>query len=663
MKGQVNCVKLSFTAVSLTLIMALLLGVSGSSLAVPETGDWGPWEWYYRNDTLDNFDQLGESPMLTDKVEAGELPPVEDRLPQDVLVLEGLEGIGQYGGMWRTGYVSAAQWTQPVSGIFGPPALARSAPDGQIIPNLAKSWELSEDAMEYTLYLREGVKWSDGEPFTADDFIFWYEAEFGNEYIMPSPPARWAPGGEPMQMEKIDDYTVHFTFAAPHPIFPNFIKRHGHYINQPKHFMSQFHPDFADSDELDALLDEYGLDQWWQLYDLKSEQIYWRSTNQQPDQPVLQPYVVVERTDDLVFFERNPYYYKVDAEGNQLPYIDELRAEAVSDSELKELKAIAGDWDYHDGQASSLPMYIENEEAGDFKTYVWQDSQMAVDSPHPNMTHQDPVLREIFQDARFRQALSLAIDRDEINELVYFNQAEPRQGTVIPPSPLFKQEYKEAYADYDVDRANAKLDDMGLERGPDGIRLRPDGEPLRFVLDCRATFIDRMATSELLVDYWQELGLDVRLEGIGAEYQYEMIAANEHDVTMWGSRMVGEQMERMIHPFIPSGGGGNPRTGPLWGQWYESGGTEGEEPPEWFGYLYDLWDVVQTTTDDEERYDALAQIVEAQAENIWFIGTVGLSPVPMVFNADLRNIPEELLFTFERDYAVLGNADTFYFDR
>ncbi len=643
----------------------LIVSLFGSAAAFfpEEPGDWDPFTWYNRNDRLENFDQLNESPMLRERVEAGELPPVEERLPKDVLVLEPLEEVGQYGGEWRTAFVSAAQWTQPVSGIMGPPALSRGAIDGQHIPLVAKGWEMSEDQTEATIYLREGMRWSDGEPFTTADFMFWYENVFGDEHLMPSPPMRWTPGGEPMEMEAVDDYTLHFTFAAPHPVFPNYIRRHLHYAYYPSHYMSQYHPNFVSAEEMDALLDDYGLEEWWQLFDLKSEQLYWRSTQRQPGQPTLLPYVVTEREGDVVIMERNPYYYKVDHEGNQLPYIDTLRAEALADAEVRELKAIAGEVDYHDGQASNLPMYIENEEEGNYKTYIWRDSEMAVIGLFPNLTHTDPVLREIFQDVRFRQALSLAIDREEINDLVYFGLAEPRQGTVIPPSPLYREEFARAYADYDPERANELLDEMGLERGDDGIRRRPDGEPLRLTLDCRAQFIDRMAGSELIVDYWQDLGLDVTLEGLGAEYQYEQIVANEHDITVWGSRMVGEQMPRFSTPFVPAGSGANPRSAPLWAQWYESGGEAGEEPPPWMMEVYDLWTTVQTTPDDDERQEALFEMVKLQAENLWFIGTVGMNPVPLVINADIKNVPDGLIMTFNRDYTVEGNVDTWFFDQ
>lgn len=655
-----NKIKLIMSLFILVMFFALASSVTHASF-FPEEGDWDPFTWYARNENITDFEQLGESPMLQERVEAGELPPVEERLPQDALVLEPLEEIGEYGGTWRTNYISGFAWTQTVAGMYGPPAVGRSAPDGQIIPNVAKGWEMSDDAKEYTLYLREGMKWSDGEPFTADDFMFGYEAVVGNEYLMPSPPSRLMPGDELLEMEKIDDYTIKFTFAEPHPIWPNFMKRRAHEdFVYPKHFMSQFHPDFASEEEIEAEMEKHGFDEWWQLFEYHADPLYWRSEQRRPDTPTLLPYVVTERTEDAVYMERNPYYYKVDPEGNQLPYIDKLRAVSITDGEVGELQAITGDLDFHDGQAVNLPMYRENEEDGNYKTYIWHDSEMSVITLLPNMTHEDPVLREIFQDDRFRKALSLAIDREEINDLVYYGLATPRQGTVIPPSPLYREEFAETYADYDPERAKEYLADMGLEVDEDGNWLRPDGEILSFTIDCRSTFIDRMAGGELLVEYFHDIGLDVDLEGIGADYQYEMVRANQHDVTIWGSRMVGEQMERMINPFVPSDGR-NARTGMLWGRWYESDGEQGEEPPQVIKDLYGHWETVQTTTDDQEREDALFEIVKSQAENIWFIGTVGMNPIPVIFNADIRNIPENLLFTYERDYAVLGNVDTYFF--
>ena len=413
-----------------------------------------------------------QAPMLAQMVAAGELPPLEERLPAEPRVIEPLESIGEYGGTWRLG---SARGPEPFYDHIGFDSFMIFNPANEIVPNVLADLEVNEEATQYTLHLREGMKWSDGEPLTTEDFMFWYESVLQNENLTPTAPLWLTANDELAVFEAIDDYTLTITFAAPAPFF---LLEAGQAVTRnvlkPAHYMQQFHVDFTDEAALEEALAAEGLDIWYELYDLRANPVI------NTELPTLNAWVVTRGLGDGIeslSFERNPYYWKVDPEGNQLPYIDAVELTLVEEAEVLNLMALDGafDWQEKDvARQDTLPLFYDNAERGDYRIFTMYEDNTNFAVYHPNFDHPNPELRELMRDARFRQALSLAIDREAITELVHFGVTEPRQPVPLPETPFYSEEAETAFLNYDPERASELLDELGLtERNSEGIRLLP----------------------------------------------------------------------------------------------------------------------------------------------------------------------------------------------
>ena len=429
--------------------------------------------------------EFSQAPMLRTMVAAGDLPPLEERLPVEVLVIEPTEEIGQYGGTWHKAWVGDPIAVEKALGDGH--AMLRWSWDGRkVMPNLVTRWEVLEDAKVFTFTLRKGVKWSDGVPFTTDDVMFYWEDVVLNEELTPVYPNWLSVEGQRPEVEALDEYTFRFTFPVPYPTFIEVFT--SGFFYQPKHYAQQFHINYASAEKVEQMTKEAGFDHWYQLYAAKTEYAAtggWWVTN--PDHPTLWAWQLkIPREEQQMVYERNPYYWKVDTAGNQLPYIDKVTIDMVQDAEMVNFKAMTGELDFQQ-RGIAFPNYtllMENREKGDYRILTWKIAFGSNPFYHLNLTHTDPVLRQIFQDVRFRKALSLAINRDEINELVYLGTGEPRQASIVSGALYYSEKWATSYAEYDPERANAFLDEMGLsERDKDGFRLRPDGKTLLLSID------------------------------------------------------------------------------------------------------------------------------------------------------------------------------------
>ncbi len=607
---------------------------------------------------------LGEPPLLEDLVAEGELPPMEDRLPADVLVVDTPHEIGQYGGTLNTATLSLLGWGDHVAGFNFMGAMVKPAPgaDG-VVPSVAKELEYDEDMTVFTFHLREGMRWSDGEPYTTEDVLFWYEDVLFNEELTPTIPAHLRDEGEVAELEVIDDYTFKLSFVSPQPFFPEILAFQGWWFVVPSHYVKQFHVDYADPDELQEMMDEHGFDAWYDLYDYKNEQI--AQVPLHPDRPSLTAYHLAEITSDRLVLERNPYFWKVDSEGNQLPYIDRIIGNLVSDLEVAQGQILSGEIDFatRNVDIRNYPMYRQYEEEGGYRTLLWDQALGSEVIYQFNLTHEDPVMREIFQDKRFRQAMSLAMDRDEINDVVYYGQGLPRQFTVLPTSSYFQDEFGSAYADYDPERAGELLDEMGLdEMDSAGFRLRPDGDRLTFTIEYTSRPYPVLPNIELVTEFWRDVGIDARFQEISGELQTQRATGNMMDATIWGGDAVTDLMfphnNHFLMPTLPSWGN---TIWPLWSDWVATDGEDGEEPPEDIKHLIDLRARVLREPDADERHAIITEILEIQAENLWAIGTVGLSPRPIIANKNLGNVPEENLWAWDTYTGCHVHLETMFF--
>ncbi len=605
--------------------------INGQSLATQYTS-----VEEYEEATGKKIAKFSESPVLRTKVAAGELPPVEERLPEDVAVIIPTEEIGQYGGTLRIVSVEPNGSTD-AQYFAGAEHWFTLAPDNKtVIPCLAKGWESSEDGKSITLYLRKGMKWSDGAPFTADDVMFWYEDILLNKELTPTVGSNWSPGGEPVIVEKIDDYTVSFDFAASYPIVKYIFARDIYFL-YPKHYLREFHIKY--NLKANELAKEEGYEQWYQLFKAKSHQR--DGMPLVPGLPSLSSFTCVERTPEYFIFERNPYYWKVDSEGNQLPYVDRIESTYVQGNEMYTAKAVTGQSDFalRATNLQDYTLYKENAEKGKYRVVLWKSATNVSNFYYVlNLVHLDPVLRPIFQDVRFRRALSLAIDREAVNEALFFGMGTPTQATVAPGDRFYEESFIKAYIEYDVEGANQLLDEMGLKWDEKHeYRLRPDGERLSFICEVYSGGKAGPQT-EMVTKYWQELGIDVVMKLEGAQLFVANLVGNK--MSMYAS--TGYYTELLLYAngimFVPAA-----ITMPWipWARWYNKEEKGAEEPPQWAKQLLEWWEEIKTTLDEERRTELGKKIVAEQAENLWRIGVVGLLPQPLIVSERLRNVPEK----------------------
>ena len=586
---------------------------------------------------------LSEAPMLAERVAAGELPPVEERLPTQPLVLEPLEEIGRYGGTWDAVLTGGGDrvWLERTVAYDN---LVRWDPEWtEVVPNLAHTFEVNEDATQFTFHLREGHRWSDGEPFTSADILFFYEV-ISDPRLYPVPPSWLIAADELATFEAPDDLTIEITFAEPNGLFlQDMATMTGRWLTHfPRHYASQFHIDH-NPDGVEALMVEAGVDTWEDLFHLRNGSAqnqagHWRNV----DKPRLEAWVQLtpyDGTTTRVLFERNPYYFKVDPEGNQLPYIDEVAFQVVQDREVTLLRAISGEMDFQWRRINSpqqRPVLVQHAEEAGYAFHERRPSLMNAALFYLNLTHSDPIKREIYQNRDFRIGISHAIDRQEIIDVMLVGQGEPWQAAPRPESPFFDEEFAKQYTEHDVDLANEYLDRAGYtERDGDGFRLGPDGE--------RIIIVAEMAAGQGFDDYavlmqrqLSDVGIDFEVRVIERSLYETRRSGNDLDAGFW----FGEGgMEVFLDPryYFPFNFESDFAVG--WAYWYE-GRPEGIEPPEAAQRQMALYDEIITTADAERQAELMRELLDIAQEEFWVMG-ISLPPTQLGVTAvGMRNTPD-----------------------
>jgi peptide/nickel transport system substrate-binding protein len=651
---------LSYVRMLLGVILALTMILSACQAATPaavvteppvEEATQAPAPTQAPEEPVSKYN---EAPALKEMVAIGELPPVEERLPENPLIVEPVESIGQYGGTWRRAFTGIKDFHAFGRQIYDPILRWPRDPKDAIQPGLADEWSWSADGTTMTLHLREGLKWSDGEPFTTADITFWWEDIENDPNITPSIHNEWIVNGKPMELEVVDDYTINLKFDGPNGLaervglafhgnqWPLGFERFGFFA--PRHYLEQFHPKYNKDLTDYTLFEEKSFD-----YNI--------------ERPVMTAWQITEwgpAATQLVA-TRNPFYWKVDPDGNQLPYIDKIVMGLFEDPQALNLQAINGDIDFQFRRMSlsNYPIFKENEEKNDYKILLWPDAVPSKIAYYFNQSIDDPGLREIFQNVKFRQAMSVSINRDEINEVSYLGLGTPRAFTVVPDSPYYDTSYENLWTEYNPDMANQMLDEIGLVKGTDGYRTRLDGSPLEIVVEGMEW--DQASTDEmqLVVSYWNAVGIKSSLTLLNRDIYWPRAGANEVQVATWTeSRAIDPMVDPIwVFPFDERSW-----MAPAYGTWFKSKGELGQEPTDEFKKAMDLYAEFQTSIDPVRQLEIAQELVKWNVENVMVIGTVGLQPNVVVVKNNFKNVPEN--FTTDWIYMAPGTLDPchFYFD-
>jgi peptide/nickel transport system substrate-binding protein len=534
----------------------------------------------------------------------------------------------------------------------------------ELVPDILKDVEV-EDGRVFTMHLRPGHRWSDGEPFTSEDFRYWWEDVANNEQMMPvGPPAELHVDGELPEVEIIDELTVRYRWSSPNPLFlPALAGATPTFIYMPAHYLKQFHEKYADPDKLAALVDNAQARDWAQLHGRMDEM--YDLTN--PDLPTLQPWRPTTPPPATRFvFERNEHFHRVDSGGQQLPYIDRVVFDVVDDK-LIPVKTGAGETDLQ-SRGLFFKHYTflkESEERSHLNTFLWEEARGAHLAIYPNLNAKDEVWRALFRDVRFRRALSLGIDRDEINQIMYFGLGTGGANTVLPKSPLFKPEYRDTWADYDLEQANALLDEIGLtERSEEDLRLLPDGRPMELIVETAGEETEQSDILELVGESWLKLGIKIHTKPSQREVFRNRVFAGDALMSVWYGLENGiPSAEMSPNEFAPTTQ--QQLQWPKWGQHFETEGTAGEAPDEpEAAKLLELFKAWRTASDSEERGAIWHAILKIYGDQVYSIGLISGVMQPVAVRETLHNVPEEAVYNWEPG-AQFGvyRPDTFWFEQ
>ena len=603
-----------------------------------------------------------EAPMLAKKVAKGELPPVDQRLPANPEV-EGYDwpgqGPGKYGGELDMLVSSAKDGKLMV--WYGYARLVRYDAHYQIVPDILESFDV-QDGRIFTFHLRKGMKWSDGAPFTSEDFRYYWEDVANDTDLSPvGPPPEMLVDGVPPTFEVLDETTVRYTWSKPNAAFlPALANAAPLFIYRPSHYLKQFHIKYADPDKLKKLVAKSGQRNWAALHNKLDNQ----GKDDNPKLPTLDPWIPITKPPaDRLLFLRNPYFFRVDPQGRQLPYIDKVALQ-VTDEKLIAPKAGAGEATLQ-GRGLRFEDYTflkDGEDAGGYRVSLWHDGRGSAFALYPNLNTNDPVWRALNRDVRFRRALSLGIDRHEINQVVYYGLAREGGNTVLPQSELYKPEFQQAYASHDPKTANALLDAIGLtKRDSEGFRLLPDGRPLTIIVDLAGQIAEEADVMELIGDEWSEIGVRVFTKPSALDVFRNRIFSGESMMSVWTGLDDGvataDSMPQELAPVMQQD-----LQWPKWGQYFETRGMSGEPPdtPE-AKQLMDLMAAWRAAGDSASRREVWERMLQLYADQVYTIGIVSDVPQPVVVSRRLHNVPEMATYAFDPGaYFGIYHPDLFW---
>lgn len=605
-----------------------------------------------------------ESPALKEEVAAGKLPPVAERLPRTPYVTQMGDGRtpGKYGGDLNILMGRTKDVRQMV--VYGYARLVKYDRNFEIVPDILEAVEVDEGRI-FTMRLRKGHRWSDGAPFTTEDFRYWWENVANDTNLSPAgPPVDLRVNGELPKVEIIDETTIRYSWPAPNPRFlPSLAGASPLYIYRPAHYLKQFHAAHGDEAALDAAAQAQDQRNWASMHN-KMDNLY---KNDNVDLPSLQPWInTTVAPSERFIFVRNPYFHRVDPEGQQLPYIDRVIMQ-VANAKIIPAKTGTGESDLQARylRFDNYTFLRENQDRSGFKTLLWRIGKGSHMTLYPNLNALDAEWHKLFRDVRVRRALSLAIDRSEINQVIYFGMALESQNTVLPQSPLFKPEYQTAWAAFDLKQANALLDEAGLtERNNAGLRLLPDGRPMELIVETAGESTEQTDVLALVRDSWKKIGIALHSKPSQRDVVRNRIYSGETLISIWEGLENGlPGPDSLPDELAPTHQ--DQYQWPKWGQYRQTSGKSGEpvdmdKPNELKALLGDWY----AAGDRKSKEAAWHKMLAIWADQVFTIGIVSGVMQPVVIDAKLRNVPEEGMYTWDPGaHFGIYEPDAFWFDR
>ncbi|HTJ56041.1 MAG TPA: ABC transporter substrate-binding protein [Devosiaceae bacterium] len=594
-----------------------------------------------------------ESPFLKDQLDSGAIPPLAQRLPENPLVITPKSEVGNYGGDWNLALVGGGGLSMLYRYQAYEPLVRYNADWSGVVPNVAESFEGDADSKVWTIKLRKGMKWSDGQPFTTDDIKFWYDTVLTDKRVAFIGNDHWKQGGKPAKLEIVDEVTFKAIFDKPNGFFAlnTAWANNDTTVRTPKHYLSQFHIDF--NPKANDLAKERGLESWIALFQQEvgflDENIFFQN-GKRPSVFAWQFSVPPGASNTQSIALRNPYYFKVDTAGNQLPYMDRIVYQMVADPQVLLVNVMQGQIDMMDqyiATPNNKSVLYDNRQQGNYDFYTLNSTEANVMVFCFNLNHNDPVRNKLFNNRDFRVAMSLALDRQSLIDTVLVGQGAPAQPSILKTDPLYNEQLATQYIEFDADKANALLDKIVPNKGSDGIRLDETGKKLTIIFEidnARAVFIDMM---QLVTPMFQQVGIDAQVRTM--------------DRSLWETRVrQGRDFDATCHQFGANGGiaamldpryyvpmNNNAVYAPGWQLWYRSrDNKQAVVPPEITQKQFALYDEMKASSDTAKQEAIMKQILQLAADAFYVFGVSQIPPGYGVVKNNIGNFTKVMPNSF-----------------
>jgi peptide/nickel transport system substrate-binding protein len=603
-----------------------------------------------------------EPPALEAEVKAGKLPPVGKRLPETPLVVRLPAGAqsGEYGGSLNMLIGRSRDVRMLV--VYGYARLVGYDQNFNIVPDLLESIDVKDERV-FTMRLRKGHRWSDGQPFTIDDFRYFWDDVANNKELSPTgPPSDLLVNGEAPKVEYPDKQTVRYSWSKPNPDFlPRMAGASPLFIFRPAQYLKQFHRKYNKKVAADEA--SGSSKRGWAAIHNREDNMYQYDN---PKLPTLQPWVNTSKPPaDRFVAVRNPYFHRVDAAGRQLPYIDRVVL-SVAEGKLIPAKTGAGESDLQarDIQFNNYTFLKKGEKTNNYRTLLWKSARGSHFALFPNLNVSDPVWKPIVRDARFRRALSLAIDRAQVNQVLYFGLAQESNDTVVAESPLYKKEYQTRWAQYDRKAAAKLLDELGLKPGSDGVRRLPDGRPMEIIVETAGESTEQTDVLEMIRETWREVGIKLFPKPTQREVLRNRVFSGEALISVW-TGMENGIPSADVSPEELAPTSQQQLQWPKFGQFYETSGKAGEAPDiAEVAELLKLNGAWRNAASREERAKIWHRMLAIHSEQQFAIGVVNGVAQPVVVRNTLRNVPEKGIYNWDPGaFFGIYRPDTFWISK